>query len=181
MKMSRNAVEGVAMLALALVFFWFPHYMQGPREADTKIIVATPAMRGGPFEGAVIFIAQHNGYGALGFVVNKPSAQASDPREGGPVGDKYFTLHTLDFSDEDTKQIEGISDLGLNQGQDFPHTIAASVRKPREYMVFHGTAQWGMGQLTREIEKGLWKVIPFDRNLVFHTDAAKMYGIASGK
>jgi putative transcriptional regulator len=181
-KISRNAVEGVAMLALALVFFWFPHYMQGPREANTKILVATAALRGGPFENSVVFVAQHNGYGALGFVLNKPPARSSDPMEGGPATpDKYFTLHTLDFSDEDTKQIEGISDLGINQGQEYSRTVASSARKPREYVVFHGSAQWGMGQLTREIEKGMWKVVPFDRALVFHTDPAKIYGIASGK
>jgi putative AlgH/UPF0301 family transcriptional regulator len=44
--------------------------------------------------------------------------------------------------------------------------------------VLKGNAGWGLEQLSREVKDGYWKVIDFDRDLVFHTDPAKMYDIA---
>jgi putative transcriptional regulator len=182
MKITRSAIEGLALLALALVFFTLPHYMESPRAGDDKLLLATPSLKGGPFEGAVILVVQHNGYGALGFVLNKPSAHPSDPVPGGPVcQDKYYTLHSLDVTDGKTHPVDGLSDLGLTEGETFARSLGTMAHKPSEYIIFKGCAQWGMGQLTREIEQNVWKVVPFDRELVFHAAPAQIFDAASKK
>jgi putative transcriptional regulator len=179
---SRKKIEGIALLLLAAMFFLFPQYMKATREADNKILVATPMLNGGPFDHAVVVVVSHTGYGALGFVLNASPLNPSDPVPGGPVNkDQYFTLHSKDVVDEKTTTVEGLENLGLTQGEAFARLLGGSGAKPAEYIIFKGTASWGMGQLTREIEQGAWKVIPFDRALVFHTDPKKMFELASGK
>ena len=46
--------------------------MSGPTSVAGQLLIATPALRGPPFDHAVILVAQHNQDGALGIVINRP-------------------------------------------------------------------------------------------------------------
>lgn len=175
-------IEGFVLLGLAALFFWIPSYMQKPREANHKILVAAPQLDDSPFRKFVILVVDHNGYGAFGLVLNDPASVPGAPAVGGPVGgeDDYYTLHSLDVTGGLTKNLEEI-DIGWTRGKAFMDTFSNRSKLPAEYIFFKGSAGWGMGQLQKEIERGAWKVIDFDRDLVFHTDPEKMYEAASAR
>ena len=126
------------LLFLAAVCFWLPSHMESPREANHKLLVATSKLKGSPFESSVVFVVRHNGYGALGFVLNKPAARPADPVPGGPLQrDAVYTLHSMDYVGESTSALEGLSDVGLTEGEDFPRSIGKASRKPSEYIRDH--------------------------------------------
>jgi hypothetical protein len=92
-----------------------------------QLLIATPALRGSPFERSVILIAQHNKDGALGVVINHPlnerpiasliEASGADATSingsvrvfrGGPVSREIaFVLHSADYHLADTLDIDG--------------------------------------------------------------------------
>lgn len=174
---NRKRIEGVAMLALAVICFWLPQHMQAPGAADLKIMVAKDSLKGGPFDHAVVLVVQHNGYGATGFVLNREAARGG-VSSGGPVApDHFYTLHSLDVSAEGTHRMTNIQ-AAWTEGEAFARSFGGG-KKPDEYIILKGHAGWSAAQLEREIKSGAWKIIPYDENLVFHTPPAKMYEMAA--
>jgi putative transcriptional regulator len=162
---SPHPIEGVALLALALLLLWFPYHLKQPGSANHKILVATDKMRGSFFNKAVIFVLEQNGYEASGLVLNRPPLKPGEPYTGGPVGtDTYYTLHSPGFSTGEAVQIPEL-DISYTKGKEFGHNTGT----PQEYRVFKGYAGWGYGQLQREIEAGAWKVVSTSAAFIFHT------------
>ena len=52
--------------------------VSGATSVAGQLLIATAALRGPPFEHAVILVAQHNKDGALGIVINRPLGERSD-------------------------------------------------------------------------------------------------------
>ncbi|MCE9508167.1 MAG: YqgE/AlgH family protein [Alphaproteobacteria bacterium] len=180
MKITRkNIIDAVGLLALAVLFVWFPYKLKRPDVADHRILVATERMEGGIFDKTVILILRHNGYGAMGLVLNKPPLQKGDADWGGPVGEnRYYTLHSLDVSTKKTVKIPDLQ-LGYTKGEAFAKEIGGMKTKPEEYIIFKGYSGWGRGQLDRELAGHRWTVIDFNRDLVFHTSPKKMWDAAT--
>jgi putative transcriptional regulator len=166
--------------------------VSGRTSAAGQLLIATAALRGPPFEHAVILVAQHNKDGALGIVINRPleersianlldafGADASGVSGkvrvylGGPVDPQIgFVLHSADYHSDDDVDIDGrvllssgpqiLRDIGLGKG-------------PRESLVAFGYAGWVASQLDDELHKGVWTVVPEDPTLVFDDDRTKVW------
>jgi putative transcriptional regulator len=181
MRFSRTQAEGLLMLALAAVCFWLPQHLKRPLEADGRILVASGMLEGTPFAQSVILILRHNGFGAEGLVLNKPSSDVGAPSWGGPVAEgNYITLHSDDVSAPGSEKIESLN-MDYTEGEPFARSLGHGRAVPSEFIVFKGISDWGQGQLSREIAAGAWRVIPFDRALVFHTKPVEMWAKAGAR
>ncbi len=132
------------------------------------ILKSTPTTNDPNFEQAIIFIAEHNEKGAMGFVINKKFARALNELEefkqgvafpiydGGPMDREHlFFVHRRPDLIEEGKQITGSIYLGGNFKQAVKYlnnkTIGATDTK-----IFIGYSGWDNNQLEEEIEEGSW-------------------------
>lgn len=157
-----------------------------------QLLVAGPTMPDPRFQGAVIYLADHNAEGAFGLIVNRPVGEGPvrdfliglgmppDPGEnitgdvrihaGGPVEPGAgFVLHTNDYQTETTGMLRG------------KVAVTASLKAvkdiglgsgPRRYLILLGYAGWTSGQLEAEMRRGDWLIAPYDEDTVFGEDDA---------
>ncbi|MGI8663355.1 MAG: YqgE/AlgH family protein [Acidimicrobiales bacterium] len=141
--------------------------------------MATHLLEDPNFERTVVVVLEHNDEGALGVVLNRPSALALDDAlpewaplapapaavfVGGPVAKgaviaiarlKRFEEHTLpEGTWNPIVAGVGVLDLGVEAGAVEPALDALRV--------FTGYAGWGSGQLEAEIAEGAWWVVQAD-------------------
>jgi len=135
------------------------------------LLVATPVLRDPNFDRTVVLLLDHNGEGALGVVLNRPSAMAvADPLPqwvahatepavvfvGGPVspGSAICLAHATGEVEREGWQplFEGLGTVDLSRS---PGELAGAIGDLR---VFAGYAGWGPGQLEGEVEAGAWWV-----------------------
>ena len=150
-----------------------------------QLLVATP-MLGDYFERAVILLLEHTEDGAVGVVLNRPSAaHFVDPLPdwygfaayppvvfvGGPVGAGSAiglarARHPqTDHDTEGWNQVVGTVgtvDLTLD-----PDDVPVGIEEVR---VFSGYAGWGGGQLEDEIESGAWFVVDAEQDDALSTN-----------
>jgi putative transcriptional regulator len=166
--------------------------VSGPTSFAGQLLIATPALRGPPFEHTVILVAQHNKDGALGIIINRPleersivsllDAVGADTTGaagtvriylGGPVDPQVgFVLHSADYHGDDDMDIDGR--VALASGPEILRDIGLG-KGPRQSLVIFGYAGWGPAQLDGEILKGVWKTVPEDPALVFDDDRTKVW------
>jgi putative transcriptional regulator len=136
-----------------------------------RLLVATPALSDGVFDRTVVLLLDHNAEGALGVVLNRPSAtpveealprwaaRAAEPPVvfvGGPVNQTAAIC--VAKSDEPSTEgwqplIDGLGTLDL--GRD-PDEVPVDIDWLRIYAGYSG---WAGGQLEGEIEAGAWFVV----------------------
>jgi len=188
----------IAVLAMALPAAGL-HAALSPEQPDVsapaslagQLLIASPKM-GGPFDHAVVLMAEHNRDGALGIVINHPlatrpiasllealGADASGITGnvriflGGPVGPtSAFVIHSADYRRDDTLDIDGrvalsdaagvLGDISLGKG-------------PAKTLVAIGYAGWGPSQLEDEIAHGAWVSVPENPKLVFDDDRGNVW------
>ncbi|MBN9676121.1 YqgE/AlgH family protein [Salipiger bermudensis] len=163
-----------------------------PTDLTGKILIAMPGMGDPRFEHSVIYLCAHSEEGAMGLIVNKPSADVSmaalleqlsitpspglGPRQvhfGGPVEmGRGFVLHSPDY-------MSGLTTLQVNDGFSMTGTLdvletIARGDGPANWMAMLGYAGWGPGQLEEELTANGWLVCDATPELVFETaDASK--------
>jgi putative transcriptional regulator len=143
------------------------------RSVARKLLVAVPTMRDPNFERSVVFVIEHDGEGAVGLVLNRPTeatiaealpdwaVHACPPAVafvGGPVQqhEAVFGLARVErVEDSDAWQPlvgrVGTVDLGVD-----PMAVRADIEAVR---VFAGYAGWGPGQLDDELRLEGWYVL----------------------
>jgi len=149
-----------------------------------QILVAMPSLSDPIFSQTVIFLCAHGEDGAMGIVLNRalqqPSfagllqqldIQPSPPQRairlcaGGPVeGARGFVLHTTDWREDSTLEIDGT--FALTTSLDVLKAIAEGAG-PRACLLALGYAGWGPGQLEAELAENAWLSVPPDESLVF--------------
>ena len=164
----------------------------GRLDLTGKLLIAMPAMGDPRFAGSVVFLCAHSAEGAMGLIVNKPTAdpglralleQVSVPvapgmrdrpvHFGGPVETvRGFVLHSADY----ISRINGLridERFGMTATLDVLEDLAAG-RGPAQAIVALGYAGWGAGQLEAEIAQNGWLTCDATPELVFATpDAGK--------
>lgn len=152
-----------------------------------KMLIAMPDMADPRFGNAVVFLCAHSPEGAMGIIVNKPTADlrardlfdqlsitmGQDARElpvyfGGPVEHgRGFVLHDYGYH-------SAISTLNVNA--DFAMTATLDIledlaegRGPGKALLALGYAGWGPGQLEAELAQNGWLTCDADHDLVFAT------------
>lgn len=144
------------------------------RELTGRLLVAAPALGDPNFSRAVVLVLDHDESGALGVVVNRPTAVpvaevlpswqpfTTEPGvlfQGGPVAlDSALGLAVLpgQGDDEPLGWRRVVDGLGLVDLDAPPEVIAAEMADLR---IFAGYAGWGTGQLEGELAEGSWYVV----------------------
>lgn len=143
------------------------------------LLHSTAALAGDYFEGALVYLAEYNSGGAIGFVLNRPFGRRLNELvafrnagpfmlyEGGPVDTEHlFLLHQCpQLVDAGSLVAEGIF-LGGNFGQ----AVAALTEgklTDRDIRIFVGYCGWHAGDLEQEIAEGSWQLLAGSASQVF--------------
>lgn len=155
-----------------------------PGAAPTKgrLLLATPPLEDPNFDRTVVYMLEHHEEGAVGVVLNRPTAEAlGDPLDrwedlqatptavfsGGPVEpDALIALARSDAPlTETTEELAPIA--GVVASADLSADPALVADRVRQVRVFRGYAGWDAGQLEFEIESGAWLVLDAQPDDVF--------------
>lgn len=138
------------------------------------MLLANGSLFGEVFRQTVILMADHDDYGALGFVVNRPTDMVLDRDEsgehldvvdgtvfsGGPVQQNLLSV-IAEFASPDHAAKLIFASVGfLNLEASAP----SAVKRAR---VFAGYSGWAPGQLENEISEGSWLIADATADLVF--------------
>ena len=151
---------------------------------NNQFIIAMPTLADPNFFHTVTYLCQHNGEGALGIVINRPTemklgeifkqmnicvtstgAAETPVFAGGPVQqERGFVLHTTGVGWDATMAIS--ESISLTTSRDVIEAIAAG-KGPDQYLVALGYAGWGEGQLEQEILANAWLNTPYSQHVLF--------------
>lgn len=155
-----------------------------------RLLVAAPSLRGSTFERSVVLMLSHDGDGALGVMVNRPTevqvgdvlpgwiTVVSEPGvvfQGGPVSlDSALGLVAVPGADEPlgVRRVRG--GLGVVDLDTPSEIIQPAVTAMR---VFAGYAGWAPDQLEGEIDEGSWYVVDSEPRDAFRTDAEDLWAV----
>jgi putative transcriptional regulator len=148
-----------------------------------QLLVALPSLADPNFARSVTLLCQHDGDGAMGVMVNRPSEytlgevldqmgiasdddtlRAQPVLAGGPVHpERGFVLHDGHGWDS---SLEIAENLFLTTSRDVLEALAAGTG-PRSATIALGCAGWGAGQLEHELAENSWLTAPADRQVLF--------------
>lgn len=156
-----------------------------------RLLVANASMQDPNFEQSVLLVLFHNDdIGTAGVLINRPTwvdATEAFPEDenlrsyddalylGGPLAvTELWALVESDgagLSDVQavTDSIVSSFDTTVLSQIDFAAADAPRVR------VYAGRAEWGPGQLEREVERGDWRVLPASTEFVFADEPASLW------
>jgi putative transcriptional regulator len=157
--------------------------------AKGRFLVASRNLSDPNFAETAIFLIDYHRRGAMGLVINRPTAvplakvwpnmkglqQRSDTVYiGGPVATRRVILlirssRTLD----DAQQI--IDNIHVSTSQKILARLVDRASAAEQFRVYAGYAGWGPGQLEREVARGDWHVLPADAATVFDTAPADVW------
>ena len=162
-----------------------------------RLLVALPALHDPNFARSVTLLCQHDGDGAMGVMVNRPSeytlgevfrqmgiASDSDALQsqivlaGGPVHpERGFVLHDGDREWDSSLAVGG--GLYLTTSRD---VLEAMARRdgPSQAAVALGCAGWGAGQLEQELVDDSWLMVPNRREVLFELPLEQRWQAAAG-
>lgn len=173
--------------------------MQEISSFKNQLLIAMPNLQDPNFFHGVTFVCQHNNDGALGLVINHPTAMIlSDILEqmditvkdkkiaeipvfaGGPVQqERGFVLHHT--SEELWESTIPVSDtLSLTTSRDILIAIAQE-KGPEKFLVALGYAGWAGDQLETEMRQNTWLTTQYDESVVFDTPISKRWSVAAHK
>ncbi len=157
------------------------------KEMDGKsvFLVATDQLQGTGFERTVVLMIHFGGRGGTtGLTINRPSdmllkeafpkiSRLNNSNDalylGGPVGSQsVFVLLRTEQPKKGMMQL--IEDIYFVPG----HQILAQPIEG-DSRVFAGYTGWAQGQLQAEIERGDWRVIRRDPDIIFDRDTASLW------
>lgn len=153
-------------------------------------LVAAPSLRDPNFRQSVVLLCEHGPEGALGVVVNRPTAMSISEAlpqipilegsghvlyAGGPVQtNQVMLLYRGDQRPENAHHVfDGVclgGDLGMVE------RILTGVGTKESFRAYLGYSGWGPGQLESEMKTGSWMTLPADPKLVFEKDPAHVWG-----
>ncbi len=152
------------------------------------LLLATPALLDPNFADTVVLLLDANDEGALGVVLNRPTALpvsevlgewgevVEEPEvlfQGGPVSTDGAIAVALARSGADSAGFRPVADeLGVLDLDTPRELVNGSVERLR---IFAGYAGWGAGQLEGEIEEGSWYVVPGEPEDVFALDTRDLW------
>ena len=150
-----------------------------------QLLIASPGLVDPNFHRSVVLVTHHDEEGAMGLVLNRPSATAvadavpelEDLVEGdqwvyvgGPV-EPGAALLLAELEDPEQATAVVFDDIGFPPEEPEP----GSTRRLR---VFAGYAGWTAGQLEAELDESAWIVTPAEREDVFSEDADELWAAA---
>jgi putative transcriptional regulator len=154
-----------------------------------NLLVASAELLDPNFVDTVVLLLDVNEEGALGVVLNRPSALpvsevlgewgdvVEEPEvlfQGGPVStDGALAVALAAPGGEESVGFRSVTErLGLLDLDTPSELVAGTVERLR---IFAGYAGWGTGQLEEEIEEGSWYVVPGVPDDVFRLDTHDLW------
>jgi putative transcriptional regulator len=132
---------------------------------------------------------QHDEFGTMGLVINRPSDLRVDgilPEVaelegfdgklyvGGPVAAySVILLVRSPEAPEDAQHIFG--DVYASGSRELLANILSDTNASSRIRIYAGHAGWSPGQLDGEIARGSWQVVPADENMVFAKEPADLW------
>ena len=165
-------------------------------DLTNQFLIAMPGMADGNFEGAVVYLCEHNERGALGLVINKPidiklknlfeKVELKLDREefaeqpvffGGPVQtERGFVLHEKVVTEagpyNSTMSVPG--GLEMTTSKDVLEALSSGTG-PKRVLVTLGYSGWQAGQLEDEIGRNGWLTVDADPSVIFDTPIERRY------
>lgn len=158
------------------------------------LLLAMPQLLDPNFHHAVVLVTQHDGEGAVGFIVNRPldvpvsevleelgmtwaGEKAATAWLGGPVTPESGWVL---FDGGPVGEPDMTSELqdGLRISPSIECLRALAAKPPANMRLLLGYAGWGAGQLEEELVEGSWMFVPLTRDLVFDTPPDQMWQTA---
>ena len=156
--------------------------------AKGNFLVSQPFMDDGNFRRTVIYLAEYNDLGALGFIINRPMEYKAEELMpdfpifddsayfGGPVATNTIQyVHRKGDILEDSIEIKD----GIYWGGDFEKLkflIEEKLITPKDLKFYVGYTGWSAGQLEDELTHGSWIIAPADINFIFKYGNQRTWG-----
>ena len=152
-------------------------------------LVAAPSLRDPNFRQTVVLLCEHGSQGALGVVVNRPTAihlaealpqvpvlegQHHVLFTGGPVQPNHVLI--LLRAGQVPDNTHHVFD-GVYMGGDVAalEKILAVPAEPAAFRAYVGYSGWAPGQLENEMKTGSWITLPADPTIVFEKDPSVIW------
>ena len=158
---------------------------------EHRILVAPPNMHSDMFSRTIVYVLDHNQYGASGFILNRGTGvglrEISDvvgvdidsPRElyrGGPVeSNALYVLHSSEWYGSPAQQAVG-NGLCVSSDDSAFERLSWDPQ-PAYYKVLAGVCGWAPGQLERELDGSApyangsgWLVMDYADRWVFNAE-----------
>jgi putative transcriptional regulator len=168
----------------------------GETQLAGKLLIAMPSMGDPRFEQTVVFMCDYSDEGAMGLVINKPTAEVDVPtlfsqlkiemvtdlssaqvRYGGPVEmGRGFVLHSPEYSSVVTT-LKLRKDIYMTATLDVLEDLAQG-KGPEQWLLMLGYAGWAAGQLEAEIAANGWLICDATPELLFDTPDARKWEAA---
>ena len=154
---------------------------QMPKTLKGQLLLDGGELAGSFFARSVVLVCQHDGDGAFGLVLNRPSGKhagevlladlpeaigASPVFLGGPVQTNALSyLHTDAF----LPNASILPNLEMGHSLEELLDLGESFSTAKKIRLFAGYAGWAPGQLDNEIRAKAWLTHPASLNMVFET------------
>ena len=152
-------------------------------------LVATPQLRDPNFRQTVVLLCEHGDEGALGVVVNRPTAMSISEAlpqvpimegashvlyAGGPVQTNHvMLLYRVDELPDNSHHVfDGVC---LGGDMAVVERILTGPRTKDSFRAYLGYSGWGPGQLESEMKTGSWITLPADSTMVFEKNPAEVW------
>jgi putative transcriptional regulator len=163
---------------------------------SNHFLIAMPGCADSVFHGAVVYICEHNRYGALGVTINKASNMTVNELldkvdisvdktlahtrivqqsvlSGGPVqDDRGVVLHASSLCFSSTLKVT--DQVAYTTSRDVLESIASG-EGPHQFLVSLGYAGWEKGQLEHEIAHNEWLIVEASPEILFKLPVAERY------
>jgi putative transcriptional regulator len=152
-----------------------------------QLLLDSGQLAGSFFHRTVVLICQHDAEGAFGLVLNHPTnnkvgeALVADLPEtfkeqtlylGGPVQPTALSyLHSAPFLPD----ANVMQNLNLGHSLEELVELGGSYSASEQVRLFAGYAGWSPGQLEDELKRQTWVLHPASLELVFESDAKKLW------
>lgn len=152
-------------------------------------LVAAPSLRDPNFRQAVVLLCEHGPEGALGVVVNRPTAMLVSEAlpqvpvlegqhhrlfSGGPVQpNNVMILYRL--SQEPINQHHVFDGVYLGGDMGTLEQVLTRPERADSFRAFMGYSGWGPGQLENEMKTGSWITLPADPTVVFEKEPTRIW------
>ena len=185
----RHAIAAVLAGACASAVAFGAVVPSWPRDSPDEIskgrfLVANDHLNGSYFQQSVILLIEHGPGGAMGVVVNRPTAvplarllpklealQKRDDRAlvGGPVEPRAVMI-LFRAKDPPPNSRHVFADIHASGNLDTLKQIVEANDEHTSFRVYVGHSGWAPRQLEGEVLRGSWAVVDADADAVFEMD-----------
>jgi putative transcriptional regulator len=161
-----------------------------------SFLIAADHLRDSNFYRSVVLMLEHNDQGAMGLVINRPSAMTIGKAlsqhgpvaggdapvfAGGPVEPtSLFILHNcVTLGKNDQEVAPGIFLAGSENSFEEVVRVGKKPEAGTTFRLICGYAGWGEGQLESELERGDWKSLPADGALILEEDPYGLWEVCT--